>query len=59
MGKELISHGNLAEQLKPGIEKELGKKVKESAIVMALRRYQEDLQGFDRKIKKVISVTST
>ena len=38
MGKELISHGNLAEQLKPEIEQELGKKVKESAIVMALRR---------------------
>ena len=51
MGKELISHGSLAEQLKPEIEKELGKKVKESAIVMALRRYQEELQGFDKKIK--------
>lgn len=52
MGKELISHGNLAEQLKPGIEKELGKKVKESAIVMALRRHQEELRGFDRRIGK-------
>ena len=52
MGKELISHGNLAEQLKPGIEKELGKKVKESAIVMALRRYEEELRGFDRRIRK-------
>ena len=52
MGKELISHGNLAEQLKPEIEKELGKKVKESAIVMALRRYQEELQVLDKKIRK-------
>src|SRR3989344_5373309 len=52
MGKELISHGSLAEQLKPEIEKELGKKVKESAIVMALRRYQEELHEFDKKIRK-------
>ncbi|MCH8003120.1 MAG: hypothetical protein IH934_00675 [Nanoarchaeota archaeon] len=52
MSKELISHGNLAEQLRPDIELELGKKVKESAIVMALRRYAEELQGFDKKIKK-------
>ena len=52
MSKELISYGNLAEQLKPEIENELGKKVKESAIVMALRRYAEELQGFDKKIKK-------
>ena len=52
MGKELISHGNLAEQLKPEIEKELGKKLKESAIVMALRRYEEELQGYDKKIRK-------
>lgn len=52
MAKELISYGNLAEQLKPEIEKELGKKVKESAIVMALRRYQEELQSFDKNVKK-------
>ncbi|MBI2152019.1 30S ribosomal protein S5 [Candidatus Woesearchaeota archaeon] len=32
MGKELISHGSLAEQLKPEIERELGKKVKEGQI---------------------------
>jgi len=52
MSKELISHGNLAEQLKPEIEKELGKAVKESAIVMALRRYQEELKSFDKQIIK-------
>ena len=52
MSKELISYGNLAEQLKPEIEQELGKKVKESAIVMALRRYAEELQNFDKNIKK-------
>ena len=47
ISKDLISYGNLAEQLKPEIEKELGKKVKEAAIVMALRRYAEELHGFD------------
>ena len=52
MSKELISYGNLAEQLKPEIEQELGKKVKESAIIMALRRYAEELQNFDKNIKK-------
>ena len=52
MSKDLISHGNLAEQLKPEIETELGKKVKESAIVMALRRYSEELKGYDKKIRK-------
>jgi len=52
MSKELISHGNLAEQLKPEIEHELGKKVKESAIIMALRRYAEEIKSYDKKIKK-------
>ncbi len=52
MSKNLISHGNLAEQLKPEIERELQKKVKESAIVMALRRYEDELQDFDKKIRK-------
>ena len=51
ISKDLISYGNLAEQLKPEIEKELGKKVKEAAIVMALRRYAEELHGFDKKAK--------
>jgi|TARA_B100001971_G_scaffold194166_1_gene199905 hypothetical protein len=52
MSKELISYGSLAEQLKPKFEHELGKTVKESAIIMALRRYAEELQGFDKKISK-------
>lgn len=50
MGKQLISYGNLAEQLKPEIERELGKKVKDSAIVMALRRYEEELKSYDKTI---------
>ena len=52
MGKDLISYGSLAGQLKPEIEQELGKKIKESAIVMALRRYADELQSFDKKIRK-------
>jgi len=52
MSKELISYGNLAEQLKPEIEHELGKKVKDAAIIMALRRYADELQGYDKKIKR-------
>jgi|TARA_B100002003_G_C14096797_1_gene527523 hypothetical protein len=52
ISKQLISHVNLAEQLKPEFEKELGKKIKESAIIMALRRYEEELKGFDNKVNK-------
>ena len=52
MSRELISYGNLAEQLKPEIEKELGRKIKEPAVIMALRRYAEELQGFDKKVTK-------
>lgn len=44
MSKGIVSYGSLAEQLKPDVEKELGKKVKTHAIVMALRRYAENLK---------------
>ena len=40
----IISYGNLAEQILPEIEKELDKKVKHSAVVMALRRYAEKIE---------------
>ena len=43
LSKGIISHGNLAEELTPKIEKELGKKVKDAAMIMALRRYSEEL----------------
>jgi len=52
MSKGLISHGNLAEQLKPELENELGKKVKDAAIVMALRRYEDELSKYDKKVNK-------
>lgn len=46
----IVNFGAVAEQLKPRIERELGKKVKHSAIVMALHRYSESLsQPFKKK----------
>jgi len=48
MEQGIISFGNLAEQLKPEIEEELNKKVKHSAVVMALRRYAEKIQKIPR-----------
>ena len=50
MSRGIISHGSLAEQLKPEIEEELGKEVKIHAIVMALRRYTEILKEKHKKI---------
>ena len=39
----IISFGNLAEEMLPKIEDELGKKVRLPAVVMALRRYSEQI----------------
>jgi aspartokinase len=49
MSRDLVSFGNLASTLKADIEKELGKTVKDSAIVMALRRYADELGRFSQK----------
>jgi len=49
--QDIISFGNLAEQLIPEIEEELNKKVKHSAVVMALRRYAEKIQTTHPKPK--------
>ncbi len=43
VGKRLVNYGSVAELLRPRIEKELGRKVKLSAIMMALRRYSDEL----------------
>jgi len=40
----IVSYNKLAENLKPQIEQELGKPVKHSAVVMALRRSSDKLQ---------------
>ena len=41
---DIVSFNRLAEKIKPDIETEIGKKVKHSAIVMALRRHSEKLE---------------
>ena len=46
----IVSYNKLAENIKPEIEKELGKKVKHNAIVMALRRYAEKLEEKKEKV---------
>ena len=47
----IISVANLAENLLPIIEKELGKKVKHAAVVMALRRYSDEISRHRAKAK--------
>jgi len=48
----LISNAALAEKLMPKIESRLGKKVKRSTIVMALRRYGDNIQKISNKQAK-------
>jgi hypothetical protein len=43
--KDIISYAKLAEYVKPEVERELGKKVNNGAVVMALTRLSEKLQG--------------
>lgn len=43
----ILSYGNLAEEFRPSIEHVLEKEVKDSAIVMALRRYYDELSERD------------
>lgn len=50
MSHEIVSFGSLAKQLKPEIEEELDKDVKNYAIVMALRRYSETLKDKHKKL---------
>ena len=51
LGNGIISVAGLSEKLLPKIEQELGKKIKHSAVVMALRRYAEEISEH-RKITK-------
>lgn len=51
LANKLISYGNLAEQIIPKIEEELGKGVKHSAVVMALRRYSDELEKEHKSVK--------
>ena len=50
LSKGIISNVALAEQLKSDIEEELGRKVKTHAIVMALRRYTEEIKKTHKEI---------
>ncbi len=54
----ILSYGSLAVEFKPVIENVLGKEVKDAAIVMALRRYAEEVrerQGNSEALKGRIS----
>ena len=50
LDKKIASYGSVAKRLKPEIEKELGKEVKDSAIVTAIRRYAEKINNRGNKI---------
>jgi aspartokinase len=50
LSKGIISNVALAEHLKPQIEEDLGRKVKTHAIVMALRRYTEEIKKSHKEI---------
>lgn len=47
----VLSYGNLAGEFKPVIEQSLEKEVKESAIVMALRRYSEEVKKKNSELR--------
>lgn len=49
LGSGIISIASLAEQMQPKIENELGKKIKHAAVVMALRRYSEEISAHRSK----------
>ena len=44
----ILSYSNYADAIQPEVEKLCGSKVKNAAIVMALRRYAEDLKGREK-----------
>lgn len=52
LGRGIISIANLAEQMLPKIERELNKKIKLPAVVMALRRYSEEIAKHRKRMKK-------
>jgi len=49
INKNLVSYNLLAKYLRPKIEKEVGRGVKHSAVVMALRRYAGKLENTKKK----------
>ena len=51
LAEKIISYGNLAEQIIGKIQEELEKPVKHSAVVMALRRYADEIKEERSKVK--------
>ena len=51
LGRGIISIAGLAEELAPEIEKEMNKKIKQAAVVMAIRRYSEEISEHRSKLK--------
>jgi aspartokinase len=51
IGQGIVSYGSVAKQLKPDIEKELKREVAHYAVVTALRRYAEKINGRYKQIK--------
>ncbi len=49
INKNIVSYNLLAKYLRPEIETELGKEVRHSAVVMALRRYAGKLENTKKK----------
>ncbi|NQU98614.1 hypothetical protein HQ533_04035 [Candidatus Woesearchaeota archaeon] len=50
LSMNIVNFASLAERYKDEIEKELGKEVKHSAIIMAFRRYADKLQEKEAKV---------
>ena len=46
LANDIVNFANLAEELKPQIEKEIGSKISEASIIMAIRRHAEGIQKF-------------
>ncbi|MFH0890401.1 MAG: hypothetical protein V1836_04680 [Candidatus Aenigmatarchaeota archaeon] len=44
LGKGMLNYAHAAEYMKPKIEAELGKRIKLSAVIMALRRYEDEIE---------------
>ncbi|MDO8646837.1 MAG: hypothetical protein Q7R70_00270 [Candidatus Diapherotrites archaeon] len=51
LGQELINCAALAKQFQPSIERELGRKVKNSAVIMALHRLSEEFKLKEHRLK--------
>ena len=49
ISRDIVSYNSLARYLKPEIEEELGKEIKVSAVVMALRRQKENIKKGDQR----------